>query len=225
MDVRIAAPLAVCAILSCSLDALAADPATEGCEAWYEHYLTLMSELPPYADALQRATDLQRAAVAQQFVADCERVTADPDPFEDDVHALNCVSDADSLESLLRCLDPTTAERERENDEAYRLVGEIRLVERVYQAAWDLYVACDPTPPQIPGSTAAPFEGGGLENFRQLAWLPDGDVLCRYSVAVSDDGMDFEITAECDEDGDGEIAIWKASRDEPAHRVTADEVR
>jgi hypothetical protein len=225
MRARIAAVVVSCALAGAPAGARAEEPAAVDCGAWYEQLVALMCELPAYAEALARMDDEQRAAARESYVADCEAVLSDPDGHPDDLRALGCVARAETVDQYMRCFDPSIAREELRRSEPYGNMDAMRTAERAYEACWDELVACAPTPAEIPAGTAVPFEGGGYDDFMKVGWLPDGDVTCRYSIRVDEDGMQFEIKAECDQDGDGEIAVWKATRDDEPHRVTPAEVR
>ena len=61
----------------------------------------------------------------------------------------------------------------------------IRTAEESYLAEFGSYVNAAATPGTAPGSTKAPFTGGGLSNFDTLGWAPEGSVFFQYGVAVS----------------------------------------
>ncbi len=228
MRTRIVALVATLALVGLASTVEAEEPGQTGCEAWYEHYVALMSQIPAYADAVARMDDAQRARARERYLADCELVTADVDDraYEDDRMVLECAGGAETLDAFMHCIDPEAAERERRQSEPYGSMLGIRTAERAYHAAFDEYVPCSPTPAEVPaGGEKVPFEGGGYRDFMQLGWEPDGATACRFGVVVDDRTMNFEITAECDLDGDGEVAIWKATLEDDPHPVTPEEVR
>lgn len=106
----------------------------------------------------------------------------------------------------------------------------IRTAEMAYHAEWDTYLAAGWTPSEIPGKTAVAFEGGDLPAFQNLGWYGWGDVYCRYRVtnvvtdAENPQNDSFEAVAECDIDGDGEIARYVATPDSSSTLQSAEDV-
>ncbi len=96
----------------------------------------------------------------------------------------------------------------------------IRTAEKAYHAEWDVFTEVAWTPGGSIGRDPQPFTGGGLTAFQNLGWTADGNVRCRYRVTnVVNGGSnwmddDFEAYAECDIDGDGQHAIYKATSSE-----------
>ena len=203
----------------------AEEPPPIDCAAWYEHPLALTDQIPPFAEARAAGTEEARADARRLYIADCETVIATPAAHAEEMELLHCTLGAEDAEAWMACVDSTPSEAERVETEASARLSGIRTAERAYQAEWDTYTACPPTPPEIPGVERVPFEGGGLRNFENLGWVPDGPVQCRYSVETSDDGFEFEARVECDQDGDGEISVWKATAHTRPERVTAEGVR
>jgi len=201
------------------------EPAAVDCEAWYDHYLTLRSADPTYAEAVGRAAQDQLALARQRYLADCEEVQATPTGHAEDRTLLTCTMAAKTLDDLRVCLDPFGAPAAPDPGEATANLAAIRTAQMAYEAAFDMFHPCAPTPATIPGENLAPLEGGGQGDFERLGWWSDFPVHCRYSVTVSADGSDFEARAECDLDGDGEIAVWRATRHEDVHCVTPEGVR
>ncbi len=195
------------------------------CAAWVDHYVALTDAIPPYAAARAAVGEEQLAGARARTLAACEQVTGDPATYGDDLAVLTCTLGATDAAGWIACVDPRPPSRPAPDGEAAVLLSAIRVAERAYEAEWDAFLPCRPTPAEVPGATPVPFEGGGLEDFHILGWVPDGDVGCRYSVEVTDGGRDFRATAECDADGDGEIAVWTTTvHDRPAP-TTAEEVR
>ena len=109
--------------------------------------------------------------------------------------------------------------------EAPAYLDAIRTAEKAYHAEWDVFVAAGPTPPEVPGRDLADFDGGGIDDFRNHGWLPDGQVRCRYyvtDVVHSPDygGDDFRAVAECDLDEDGVYAVYEATNTARSTMVT-----
>lgn len=103
-------------------------------------------------------------------------------------------------------------------------VDAIRQAEQAYHAVWGTYVPALPTPSDVPKGETVRFEGPGLASFQQLGWTPT-TTRCRFRVhalapdgAMSADG--FEVTADCDLDGDGERARYAATVKEKARRTS-----
>jgi len=182
------------------------------CERLWEHALEMARVTPEGAAAIDSMTPAELEGSNKSFMQRCEDLTPE---------ARNCVLTREDAAGMERCAD------EHPSDAAYGVkvltrLDAIRMAERAYHAMWDTYTACAPTPPDIPGSTPVPFEGGGLEAFQDLGWLPNGPVRCRYSVAdiVTGPPDGFTARAECDIDGDGTVERYWATRDErPAEVV------
>ena len=103
-------------------------------------------------------------------------------------------------------------------------VDAIRQAEQAYHAEWGAYVPALPTPADVPEGETVPFEGPGLSSFQQLGWAP-ATTRCRFRVhALAPRGAssadDFEVTADCDHDGDGQRARYAATRQEKARRTS-----
>lgn len=100
----------------------------------------------------------------------------------------------------------------------------IRVAEKAYHAEWDEYLSVPLCPAMEPGREPMAFEGSCRDDWAELGWWPDGLTRCRYQVVAfnSDDwaSSDFEATAECDIDGDGNYALYRASKDERSMMVT-----
>jgi hypothetical protein len=203
----------------------ATEPGAIDCVAWYDHFTASTNEIPPFADARARMSADQLEQARAGYLGACVQVVADPASYAEDLAVLTCTLGATDAAAWIACVDPRPPERKAPDGEAAVLLSAIRTAEKAYDAEWDTFLPCAPTPAELPGAAAAPFSGGGLEDFYTLGWIPDGDVVCRYSVVTLDGGRDFEAIAECDEDGDGEIARWRATNADRPAPTTPEEVR
>jgi len=103
-------------------------------------------------------------------------------------------------------------------------VDAIRQAEKAYHAEWGAFLSALPTPEHVPKGDTVPFDGPGLSAFQQLGWAPVS-TRCRFRVyaprsegAISADA--FEVTADCDLDGDGRRSRYTATDSERARRTT-----
>jgi type IV pilus assembly protein PilA len=85
--------------------------------------------------------------------------------------------------------------------EAKTNIAAIRTAEEGYFAEFNNYVVAA----QTPGSTATQnkrvWSGGGITNFDQLGWSPEGEVFYNYAVAAT--GASYTVGATGDLDGNG----------------------
>jgi hypothetical protein len=104
----------------------------------------------------------------------------------------------------------------------------IRTAEKAYHAEWDEYLSVPACPASEPGREPVEFAGACTDEWNQLGWLPYTTVRCRYEVVAFNSGdwatSDFEATAECDIDGDGVYALYRASNSERSTMVTGNNV-
>jgi len=99
------------------------------------------------------------------------------------------------------------------------LVDAIRMAELQYYSAFREYVPAEaaPRPPHAVDPTPVPWVPS--EGFRELSWAPEqAAVRGSYSVQVDADG--FTVTGACDVDGDGNRAVYTATAEHGARRVT-----
>ena len=100
----------------------------------------------------------------------------------------------------------------------------IRVAELAYFAAFDSFVELPTCPESLPEREQVPFSGSCAQAWDQFGWTPTGPVRCQYTVVLSPGNElgeeDFEVTAECDVDGDGQSAVYQASRHQKAMMVT-----
>ena len=82
----------------------------------------------------------------------------------------------------------------------------IRTAEESFFAEFGSYVSAAATPAAVPGTTKAPFTGGGSTDFDTLGWSPEGEVYFNYAVAVS--GITYNATAAADIDGETNHQKW-----------------
>jgi len=100
----------------------------------------------------------------------------------------------------------------------------IRTAEKAYHAEWDAFTTAMWTPSAVSGQAQVGFSGGGYRSFENLGGGADGKVRCRYRVDAQnrrrsyDD--DFVAIAECDLDGDGVYAVYRANRAQKATMIT-----
>jgi hypothetical protein len=210
----------VLCLLALGSPASAQEPPVVECEAWYDHYVELRSADADYAAALGRADGSQLAEARARYLSDCEQVQTNPHRRSDELAILTCIVAAGAPSELTACLDPRDGPPKPEMTGPLPFLEAIRSAENSFEREFDTFHPCAATPPEVPGATAVPFEGGGVRDFVELGWYPDDPVRCRYSVTVSGDPQGFEAVAECDLDGDGEIAVWRATRAKRAHRVS-----
>lgn len=83
----------------------------------------------------------------------------------------------------------------------------IMLVEEAYFSEFAVYVAADPEPVAVPGTSAATFNNVTTE-FGTLGFAPEGKVYFSYGVALSTDLSGYTIDAGADIDGDGVVQYW-----------------
>jgi len=85
-------------------------------------------------------------------------------------------------------------------------IAAIRTAEESYLAEFGSYVPAAVTPAAIPGTSKDPFVLGGITQFDQLGWSPEGSVFFQYAVAVS--GNLYTVSAAADIDGDTIDQVW-----------------
>jgi hypothetical protein len=108
-------------------------------------------------------------------------------------------------------------------------VDAIRTAEKAYHAEWDAFTTVQTCPPEWVGLGTAQigwdYSWDCYSGFENLGWTPDGMTRCRYGVVALNDPTsaandDFEITAECDIDGDGLHSVYMANRASKAWMVS-----
>jgi prepilin-type N-terminal cleavage/methylation domain-containing protein len=87
----------------------------------------------------------------------------------------------------------------------------MRTAEESYYAEWGSYLAADPEPAVVPGSTPVYFDDKTTE-FSTLGFKPEGRVYFSYGAAVSADGTGYTIDAAADIDTDGIVQFWGYSK-------------
>lgn len=103
------------------------------------------------------------------------------------------------------------------------LVDAIRMAELQYHSAFREYVPAEaaPRPPHAVDPTPVPWVPSA--GFRELSWAPEqAEVRGSYSVQV--DGGGFTVTGACDVDGDGNRAVYTATAEHEARRVSESNV-
>lgn len=103
------------------------------------------------------------------------------------------------------------------------VVDSIRTAEITYRDAYGEYVACPPAPRAAAGLNDAPVAWVESAGFGKLHWTPPfAELVGSYEVQTTEDG--FVVTGRADTDGDGIPAVYKATQDQNAARVTAEDV-
>jgi prepilin-type N-terminal cleavage/methylation domain-containing protein len=87
----------------------------------------------------------------------------------------------------------------------------IRTAEESYYAEWGSYLAADPEPAVVPGSTPVDFNDKTTA-FGTLGFKPEGRVFFSYGAALSADGTGYTIDAAADIDQDGIVQFWGYSK-------------
>jgi len=99
----------------------------------------------------------------------------------------------------------------------------IRTAEESYLAEFGSYVTAAATPAAwVPRSQKEPFTSGGVTDFNQLGWAPEGSVFFHYAVIV--DAMNvlaYTIDSLGDIDGDGMNQLWGYVHSDPSGNVVA----
>ncbi|HEM46701.1 MAG TPA: prepilin-type N-terminal cleavage/methylation domain-containing protein [Alphaproteobacteria bacterium] len=97
----------------------------------------------------------------------------------------------------------------------------IRTAEESYLAEFGSYVTAAATPGAwTPRSAKSPFTGGGLTQFDQLGWAPEGAVFFQYAVTVDNANvLAYTTDALADIDGDGTDQIWGYVHADPSGNV------
>jgi type II secretory pathway pseudopilin PulG len=102
-------------------------------------------------------------------------------------------------------------------------VEAIRQAEIQYQEAFGDFVGAEAAPRAPTEVGPEPVPWAATEGFRRLSWAPDvEEVYGSYQVAVTRD--DFTVTGTCDVDGDGERAVFTATKDQEATATTGSSV-
>jgi len=99
--------------------------------------------------------------------------------------------------------------------EAPMNVKAIKEAQMAYNATEDRYLAIAQHPAELPGKNAVLWTGGS--GFDNLNWQPDGEVRGAYSVTIqepteNDPSGDFKVIGKIDCDGDGDPAIYMATK-------------
>ena len=96
----------------------------------------------------------------------------------------------------------------------------IQLAEDAYFGEFGVYLAADPEPAIVPGSSAAAFDATDTP-FDSIGFSPEGYVMFSYGVAVSTDLTGYTIDAAADIDGDGIVQLWGYARPDAAEAKVA----
>lgn len=96
----------------------------------------------------------------------------------------------------------------------------IRVSEIDYHSAFSKYVPATAAPREPHAVDTELIKWVPSPGFEKLSWAPEGgEVRGSYQVRTTDDG--FEVEGACDVDGDGQRAIFKATKDATAAATTA----
>ena len=102
--------------------------------------------------------------------------------------------------------------------EVPNLVDDIRAAQLAYHARTGRYLACGSEEAAVAvlangnGKKRRPFSGGDGDCWAELGWVPNHEVRGEYFVLLNNDGSDFQAHGICDVDGDGEFALYVASK-------------
>jgi len=81
------------------------------------------------------------------------------------------------------------------------------------------YLAAGPTPARPPGKAQTPFESAHLAEWERLGWQPESMVRCQYKVTVPAPHT-FWAVARCDTNGDGTMAVFTSSPNNPPEKTS-----
>ncbi|MBN2801071.1 MAG: hypothetical protein JXX28_18175 [Deltaproteobacteria bacterium] len=103
------------------------------------------------------------------------------------------------------------------------MVDAIRTAEITYRDAYGDYVGSPATPRPVAALDAEPAAWVSTPGFTKLHWSPPTEqVYGSYEVQVTPEG--FTVIGRADLDGDGIVAVYKATQDKNAFRVTGEDV-
>lgn len=216
------------ALLFSATPALAEEDPQAWCATFFEHMHGLMMQSEMIAGKYAESSDEDKAAYERDMTQAC--VEAWEIPGEKEI--MLCVQQQTTFDGMQTCMAPAQEQMKlrMKRAEAPSFLDGIRTAEKAYHAEFDRYLVAPATPAEIPGVEPVPFAGGGKAAFDELgaSFLFD-QVLCRYSVRLTnDDGTPvedgFEARAECDIDGDGVTAIYRATASQRAVMVTDEDV-
>ena len=99
--------------------------------------------------------------------------------------------------------------------EAPMNVMAIKHAQLAYDAEYDQFLAIAQHPAELPGQKAVAWTA--KNGFEKLSWQPDGEVRGAYSVSIKeptteDPHWDFQVIGKIDCDGDGNPAIYMATK-------------
>jgi Tfp pilus assembly protein PilE len=103
-------------------------------------------------------------------------------------------------------------------DAVREMVDEIREHEIEYAAAFSGagYTSADPAPRPFIEVDETPIPWVSNRGFDEIGWAPDDTTAVYGAFRVSATADGFVVTGTCDLDGDGERAVFEASKDAPA---------
>jgi len=95
----------------------------------------------------------------------------------------------------------------------------IRVSEIKYESAFNKFVPATSAPREAHAVDAELVKWAPSDGFKKLSWAPDAEeVRGSYQVSTTDDG--FTVEGACDVDGDGQRAIFKATKEAEAAATT-----
>ena len=108
-------------------------------------------------------------------------------------------------------------------------VKAIKEAQEIYNAESDAYIVVAAHPSATAPGKAAQAWGTATTTFDDLNWRPDGQVRGIYSVTTTPPssatpGGDFEVTGECDVDGDGVVANYTATKSINTTKTTLNDI-
>jgi type IV pilus assembly protein PilA len=89
-------------------------------------------------------------------------------------------------------------------------VDGIKTAEIAYDAAFDTYVVAAAAPDDSPAKALRDWTYPA--DFQAIGWEPSGKVRGTYSVTMAGGVTNFEVTGECDVDGDTTRATYTATK-------------
>ena len=100
-------------------------------------------------------------------------------------------------------------------------VDGIKTAQVGYEAAFDVFVEASWHPSSSVSKTTAAWTSGS--EFDTLGWAPDGEVRGAYMVATLS-STDFEVSGQCDVDGDATNSSYTATKSINAGMTTANDI-
>ncbi len=97
--------------------------------------------------------------------------------------------------------------------EAKTNLSGIRTSQEAYFSEYGVFLAANPEPALIPGSSRTNFDLVGSD-FQGLGWQPEGNVYFSYGVGVNADATAYTADAGADIDADGVVQFWAYAKPE-----------